>query len=103
MPNRFTMFMFSVFYNDCSVMTQLENGTVWITPGMKFHAPLMSFCNHEFQRIIEWHGSLSLCAHQPLAPGLYIRRIKCITRGTYLNDHSIHSIALMHIQLTDKF
>src|SRR5450631_729811 len=103
MPDHFTPLMFSMFRNDSGVMADLEYGPVGITPGMKFHSPLMCFCNHKFQRVIKRNRCFTLLTSQPLAPGFQCRRKKCVTCRPHLYDYSIHAVAQMHIQLADKF
>src|SRR5664279_504646 len=103
MPDRFAPLMFSMFCNNSSIVSDLENRTVRITPGMKFHSTLMRLCDHEFQRIIKRYRCFPLLTIKPLAPGFQGRWKKCVTGWPHLYNYRIHSVALMHIQLPDKF
>src|SRR5450432_3798356 len=103
MPDLNLFFMPSMFFISRRIMTNLENRAIGITPGVELHASFMCFLNHEFQWIIKWNGRFPLFARQPLTPGFDIWRIKSITGRPYLNNHCIHSIALMHVELPDEF
>src|SRR3982750_1883725 len=102
MPDGGITFMFPVSGDFRGIMTELENGTVGITPGVKFHPSFVGLFDHELQRIIKRNRRLSLFASKPLTPGFQIRWVKRITGRPHLYNHSIHAITLMHIQLTDE-
>src|SRR6266481_8884769 len=99
MPDDRPAIMFPMFRYDSGIMTKLEYCTVGITPGMKLHASFMGFFNHEFQRIIKGNRRFSLLASEPFTPGFNSRREKSIAGRSHLNDYSIHTVSLVHIEL----
>ena len=81
----------------------LKNSAIRITPGMKLHPSFMGFPNHKFKRIIIRNRCFPLFAGQPFAPGFNSRREKSVACRSDLNNHGIHSIPLVHIELPDEF
>src|ERR1700676_1430093 len=95
--------MFPMFHYDGSIMAKLKYSPVRITPGMKFHSSFMCFRNHEFQRIIKWNRRFALLPGQPFTPGFNGGREKSIAGRSHLNDHGIHAVALVHVELANEF
>src|SRR5262245_40080231 len=70
---------------------------------MKLHSSFMGFFDHELKRVIIWKRSLSLFPGKPLTPGFKLRGVKRISGRPHLDDHRIHSITFVHVELANEF
>ena len=77
-------------------------GTVWVNPGMQFHAAAVALVNHPCQRVPVRGWRLALHPGEEAAPRFVRAGIKRIALCPHLKEYGIDTVALQLVELAGK-